>query len=28
MQKYVEYIRYKYKSMYGNIGLMCITRLV
>jgi len=28
MQKYIEYIRCKYKSMYGHIGLMCIVRLV
>jgi len=27
MQKYVD-IRYKYKSVYGHIDLMCIVRLL
>jgi len=28
MQKYVEYIHYKYKLVYEYIGLMCIVKFV
>jgi len=28
MQKYIEYIRDKYKLVYEHIDLMCIARLV